>query len=96
MSSGQTEYRFVDDYDELIDPSVPDGCVKLLGTLSCTTGTILAGESQTFTYSATVPETFTGESGGAVRRIQTGRLQFYALILVLAVGVFALALWLFT
>jgi NADH-quinone oxidoreductase subunit L len=40
--------------------------------------------------------TVTGESGGAVRRIQTGRLQFYALILVLAVGVFALALWLFT
>jgi NADH-quinone oxidoreductase subunit L len=40
--------------------------------------------------------TVTGESGGAVRRVQTGRLQFYALILVLAVGVFALALWLFT
>ena len=40
--------------------------------------------------------TVTGESGGAVRRVQTGRLQFYALILVLAVGVFALALWIFT
>jgi NADH-quinone oxidoreductase subunit L len=40
--------------------------------------------------------TVTGESGGAVRRVQTGRLQFYALILVLAVGVFALSLWLFT
>ncbi len=34
--------------------------------------------------------TVTGESGGAVRRVQTGRLQFYALILVLAVGLFAL------
>jgi NADH-quinone oxidoreductase subunit L len=40
--------------------------------------------------------TVTGESGGAMRRVQTGRLQFYALILVLAVGVFALALWIFT
>jgi NADH-quinone oxidoreductase subunit L len=40
--------------------------------------------------------TVTGESGGAVRRVQTGRLQFYALILVVAVGVFALALWIFT
>jgi NADH-quinone oxidoreductase subunit L len=38
----------------------------------------------------------TGESGGAVRRVQTGRLQFYALILILAVGLFALALWIFT
>jgi NADH-quinone oxidoreductase subunit L len=38
----------------------------------------------------------TGESGGAVRRIQTGRLQFYALMLVAATGVFALALWIFT
>jgi len=35
----------------------------------------------------------TGEAGGAVRRIQTGRLQFYALMLVLGVGAFALALW---
>ena len=40
--------------------------------------------------------TVTGEAGGAVRRVQTGRLQFYALILVLAVGLFALALWIFT
>ncbi len=38
----------------------------------------------------------TGESGGAVRRIQTGRLQFYALMLVAATGLFALVLWLFT
>ncbi|HTD50835.1 MAG TPA: NADH-quinone oxidoreductase subunit L [Acidimicrobiia bacterium] len=40
--------------------------------------------------------TVTGESGGVVRRVQTGRLQFYALILVLAVGLFALALWIFS
>ena len=40
--------------------------------------------------------TLTGESGGAIRRIQTGRLQFYALILVVAVGLFALSLWIFT
>jgi NADH-quinone oxidoreductase subunit L len=40
--------------------------------------------------------TVTGESGGAVRKIQTGRLQFYALMLVVAVGLFAVALWIFT
>jgi NADH-quinone oxidoreductase subunit L len=40
--------------------------------------------------------TITGETGGAVRKIQTGRLQFYALMLVIAVGLFALALWIFT
>jgi NADH-quinone oxidoreductase subunit L len=40
--------------------------------------------------------TVTGESGGALRRVQSGRLQFYALLLVLAVGAFALALWIFT
>ncbi len=38
----------------------------------------------------------TGETGGAVRRIQTGRLQFYALMLVAAVFVFAFVLWIFT
>ena len=66
-------------------------------------GAVVAGK---FTYEyidqrgidAAVNEigTVTGESGGAVRRLQTGRLQFYALILVLAVGLFALALWIFT
>ena len=40
--------------------------------------------------------TVTGEAGGEVRRVQTGRLQFYALILVIAVGLFALSLWIFT
>jgi NADH-quinone oxidoreductase subunit L len=35
----------------------------------------------------------TGEAGGAVRQIQTGRLQFYAFMLVLAVGLFAVLLW---
>jgi NADH-quinone oxidoreductase subunit L len=40
--------------------------------------------------------TVTGETGGAVRKIQTGRLQFYALMLVAAVGAFALILWIFT
>jgi NADH-quinone oxidoreductase subunit L len=38
----------------------------------------------------------TGEAGGAVRQLQTGRLQFYAFVLVLAVGVFALVLWIGT
>jgi NADH-quinone oxidoreductase subunit L len=40
--------------------------------------------------------TVTGESGGAVRKVQTGRLQFYALMLVAAVVAFALVLWIFT
>jgi NADH-quinone oxidoreductase subunit L len=40
--------------------------------------------------------TLTGEAGGEVRKIQTGRLQFYALILVAAVAVFAIALWIYT
>ena len=35
----------------------------------------------------------TGEAGGAVRTIQTGRLQFYAFLLVAAVVVFAALLW---
>jgi NADH-quinone oxidoreductase subunit L len=35
----------------------------------------------------------TGEAGGATRQLQTGRLQFYALMLVLGVGLFSLALW---
>src|SRR5262249_53309093 len=40
--------------------------------------------------------TVTGETGGAVRRAQTGRLQFYALMLVAGVVVFAALLWIFT
>jgi NADH-quinone oxidoreductase subunit L len=40
--------------------------------------------------------TVTGESGGEIRKLQTGRLQFYALMLVVAVVVFAGALWIFT
>jgi NADH-quinone oxidoreductase subunit L len=40
--------------------------------------------------------TVTGETGDAARQIQTGRLQLYAFMLVVAVGAFALALWIFT
>jgi len=40
--------------------------------------------------------TVTGETGGAVRRAQTGRLQFYALMLVAGVVLFAALLWIFT
>lgn len=35
----------------------------------------------------------TGEIGGAARAFQTGRLQWYALMLFMAVGFFSLALW---
>jgi NADH-quinone oxidoreductase subunit L len=38
----------------------------------------------------------TGESGGEVRKLETGRLQFYALMLVAGVVIFAGALWIFT
>jgi NADH-quinone oxidoreductase subunit L len=38
----------------------------------------------------------TDDGGSAVRRIQTGRLQLYAFMLVAAVTVFAAALWIFT
>jgi NADH:ubiquinone oxidoreductase subunit 5 (subunit L)/multisubunit Na+/H+ antiporter MnhA subunit len=38
----------------------------------------------------------TDDGGGAVRRIQTGRLQLYAFMLVAAVTIFAGALWIFT
>ena len=37
--------------------------------------------------------TVTGEAGGDARKIQTGRLQFYALMLVTAVAGVALILW---
>jgi NADH-quinone oxidoreductase subunit L len=36
----------------------------------------------------------TEEAGGAARELQTGRLQFYALFIVAAVGLFSLVLWL--
>jgi NADH-quinone oxidoreductase subunit L len=38
----------------------------------------------------------TSEGGGELRKLQTGRLQFYALMLVAAVAVFAIVLWVFT
>jgi NADH-quinone oxidoreductase subunit L len=38
--------------------------------------------------------TGTGEAGGAARELQTGRLQFYALFIVAAVGLASLVLWL--
>ena len=37
--------------------------------------------------------TGTGEIGDATRKLQTGRLQFYALMLFICVGLFGLALW---
>jgi len=40
--------------------------------------------------------TLTGDSGDEVRKIETGRLQFYALMLVVGVVIFAGALWIFT
>ncbi|WP_460848562.1 choice-of-anchor P family protein [Nocardioides ultimimeridianus] len=55
---------FVDDYDNRLSPTVPSGCTQSGGTLSCTTGTIQPGSQQVFTYTAAMPSTFTGASGG--------------------------------
>lgn len=60
-SSGST--TIVDDYDNRLDPSTPGGCTKGGGKLTCTTGTILAGGNQVFTYTAVIPTSFTGEDG---------------------------------
>src|SRR5688500_9375245 len=60
---------FVDDFDDSVDPSevtsdpVGGTCNESGGTLSCDTSPIAPGDTQTFTYTATVPETFEGESG---------------------------------
>ena len=66
-ASGSTS--FVDDFDDDLDPgevtSDPTGgtCDESGGTLSCETGSIPAGDTQTFTYTATLPDTFENESG---------------------------------
>ena len=63
---GSTE--FTDDFDDRLDPSVPDGCTKTTDgnlVLNCATGTIPAGESETFTYTAVIPDVLTGPSGGS-------------------------------
>ena len=66
-TSGST--TFVDAFDANVDAgevtSDPEGavCAEILDTLSCETGTIAPGGSQTFTYTAAMPETFDGESG---------------------------------
>lgn len=62
---------FVDDYDNRLTPSVPAGCTAAGGELSCETGTILANGSQTFTYTATLPATYTGPGGGGTCAVGT-------------------------
>ena len=70
-ASGTTS--FVDDYDDSLDPSLPTSdpaggeCTAAESgneAFTCQTGTILAKDKQTFTYTATLPLTFDGESGG--------------------------------
>ncbi|HVK29803.1 MAG TPA: choice-of-anchor P family protein [Nocardioides sp.] len=55
---------FVDDYDDRLDPTAPEGCAKADGRLLCETGSIEPGDEQVFTYTATIPSSFTGTSGG--------------------------------
>jgi len=54
---------FVDNYDDRLDPTVPAGCTDSGVSFSCTTGTLNAGQSQTFIYTAVMPTTFSGASG---------------------------------
>src|SRR5205807_10572941 len=72
-ASGST--TFTDDYDDRLSPSTPTpspstgpGCTfdTVAGNkvLDCTTGSILAGGSQTFTYTAIMPSTFTDPGTG--------------------------------
>jgi uncharacterized repeat protein (TIGR01451 family)/fimbrial isopeptide formation D2 family protein len=70
-ASGSTS--FTDDYDDRLTLTgfpTPDCSLGTTGVnsdnkvLNCDTGTILAGGHRDFTYSATVPATFTGPAGG--------------------------------
>lgn len=56
---------FVDDYDDSLDASIdaPAGCEKADGTLVCETAALDPDESQTFTYDAVLPTTYSGETG---------------------------------
>ena len=66
-TSGSTS--FVDVADINVNPgevtSDPEGaaCVVITNTVSCETDSIAPGDSQSFTYTAAMPETFEGESG---------------------------------
>ena len=53
-----------DDYDNRLTPSVPAGCTNAAGVLTCTTGSLDPGTHQDFTYTAVLPATYTGDSGG--------------------------------
>jgi uncharacterized repeat protein (TIGR01451 family) len=50
-----------------ITGTIPGGCTDnpATSTLTCTTGTLAVGASQTFTYTATMPTSFTTGSGGS-------------------------------
>jgi uncharacterized repeat protein (TIGR01451 family) len=68
-ASGST--KFTDDYDDRLTltgyptPACSTSSSGGNAVLNCTTDTIAAGGSQIFTYSAKMPSTFTGPSGGA-------------------------------
>ena len=62
---------FEDDFDDRLTPTVPAGCSlgtgPEAGTLQCSTGTIAAGDTQTFTYTAAMPEIEVNKTvGGSV------------------------------
>ncbi len=65
-ASGSTS--FIDDYDDRLSPTVPAGCTPIAPggneQFDCDTGTIAAGDSQTFTYTAAMPTSFSGAPGG--------------------------------
>jgi uncharacterized repeat protein (TIGR01451 family) len=65
---------FTDNFDDRIDPTTPTpspagGSCSLVSPggddqFSCTSGIIEPGQSQTWTYTGTMPTTFTGDPGG--------------------------------
>ena len=54
---------FTDDYDNRLTPTVPDGCSASGGVLTCTTNSIDPTKTQVFTYTVTLPASYTGPSG---------------------------------
>ena len=74
---------------------VIDGVLNTTGAATAATGNLLYRYVDQGSVDGAVNgiATTTGRAGGGASLLQTGRLQFYALIVVLAVGLFSLALW---
>jgi len=70
--SGST--TFTDDFDDRLSPSTPADCTREASgnkKLTCTTGSIAAGGSRTFSYTAAMPKAFT--TGAGTQGCQSGQ-----------------------